>query len=240
MSRARVRIELGTRDECDRHWRDYLSKGGAYLTGEAPADLEVTIVLVRGAAELELDGKAVYRMAAGTGYELLGWSADKKAEVEAWLQAEPDAEPDANEDARRHGVPSLAERIRNLPVHQQTRLAREGDQRERVMLERMYGKQVWEALLRNPRITFPEVARIARMGTIPQPLMELIVNNAAWLRSPEIRRALLANLRLGAEMIPRVLRMLPKHELRLVPTQTAYPPVVRDLARKLLKGATVD
>lgn len=122
----------------------------------------------------------------------------------------------------------------------QTRMAREGDQRERVMLERMYGKNVWEALLRNPRVTFPEVARIARMGTLPVPLMELIVNNAAWLRSPEIRRALLANTRLGSEMIPRVLRMLPKHELKLVPAQTAYPPAVRDFARRLLRGAVSD
>jgi hypothetical protein len=100
----------------------------------------------------------------------------------------------------------------------------------------MYGKSVWEALLRNPRISPPEVARIARMGTLPVPLVELIVSNGSWLRNPEIRRALLQNLRLGAEMIPRVLRMLPKHELKLVPTQTAYPPAVRDLARKLLRG----
>lgn len=133
-------------------------------------------------------------------------------------------------------VNALAERLRSLPAHQQTKLAREGDQRERVMLERMYGKNVWEALLRNPRISPPEVARIARMGTLPVPLVELIVSNGSWLRNPEIRRALLQNLRLGSEMIPRVLRMLPKHELKLVPTQTAYPPAVRDVARKLLRG----
>lgn len=132
------------------------------------------------------------------------------------------------------------ERVRHLPAHLQVKLAREGDQRERVALERLYGKAVWEALLRNARVTFPEVARIARMGTLPAPLMELIVSNPSWLRSPEVRRALLTNTRLAADMIPRVLRMLPKHELRVVPTQTAYPFGVRDAARKLLKGATTD
>jgi hypothetical protein len=32
-----------------------------------------------------------------------------------------------------------------------------------------------------------------------------------------------------------VLRLLPKHELKLAPMQTAYPLTVRDAARKLLK-----
>ena len=36
-------------------------------------------------------------------------------------------------------------------------------------LERLYGKQVWESLLHNAKVTVPEVARIARKGTIPRP-----------------------------------------------------------------------
>ena len=170
--------------------------------------------------------------------------ADVQSDTELGEQSEREVsaelEAEGASDAEREEYKSLHVRLRGLNLATQIKRARQGDTTERMLLERMYGKQVWESLLRNPRVTFPEVARIARMGTLPQPLVELIVNNAAWLRSPEIRRALLTNLRLGAEMIPRVLRMLPKHELRLVPTQTAYPPAVRDLARKLLKGATVD
>jgi hypothetical protein len=116
-------------------------------------------------------------------------------------------------------------------------MARDGDVHERVLLERIYGKLVWEPLLRNPRLGLPEVARIARMGALPRPLIEIIVGNAGWLKSPEVRRALLSNPRLGADQIPRVLRLLARHELRLVPAQTAYPPPVRDAARRLLKDA---
>ncbi|MBK7535854.1 MAG: hypothetical protein IPI49_10905 [Myxococcales bacterium] len=126
-------------------------------------------------------------------------------------------------------------RLRNLSVAEQLKIAHRGEHRERVVLERMYGKLVWDALLRNPRITVPEVARIARMGTLPKPLAELIASNAAWLQVPEIRRALLGNPRLPAELIPRLLRILPRHELRLLPTQTAYPAAVRDWARRLLR-----
>jgi hypothetical protein len=127
------------------------------------------------------------------------------------------------------------ERVRNLSVAEQLRLAHHGEQQERVLLERVYGKTVWEALLRNPRITAPEVARIARMVNLPKPLLESISGNAAWLQVPEIRRALLGNSRLAAEMIPRVLRMLPRHELKLVPLQTAYATAVRDVARRMLR-----
>jgi hypothetical protein len=151
------------------------------------------------------------------------------------LVAERDIEDSeaAQGNARRYAP--LHERVRNLSVPEQLRLAQRGEQQERMLLERLYGKTVWEALLRNPRITSPEVARIARMGALPKPLLEIIVGNQTWLQVPEVRRALLGNLRLAAEMIPRVLRLLPRHELKLVPAQLAYSSAVRDVARRMLR-----
>ena len=136
---------------------------------------------------------------------------------------EPDAEPDEPKRA-----PNLHERLRGLTLVQQIKRARHGEVSERIVLERIYGKTVWEALLRNPRITSPEVARIARMGMLPRPMIELICANGAWLQIPEIRRALLSNARLGVDQLLRVLRLLPKHELRLAAITTGYPQPVRD------------
>ena len=129
------------------------------------------------------------------------------------------------------------ERVRNLSVPEQMKLARRGDQMERTSLERLYGKTVWEALLANPKITQPEVARIARKGALPRPLLERIVDTPGWLTSPQIRRALLANRKLTRDMITKVLRATPKNELRLMPKQRAYPPLVRELADKLVAGS---
>ena len=106
---------------------------------------------------------------------------------------------------------------------------------ERVAPERMYGKFVWESLLRNSSITVPEVARIARMGTLPRPLLELIVSNGAWINAPHIRRALLSNPRLTGEMINKVVRAMPRNELKLAKKQTSYSQAVRAAASKLLK-----
>lgn len=130
---------------------------------------------------------------------------------------------------------NVQERLRNLTLAQQVRVAQKGHLHERIVLERMYGKTVWEALLRNPALTGPEVARIARMGALPRPLIELIVDHGGWLQIPEVRRALLSNPRLGTDQILRVLRLLPRPELRLAASQTAYPYAVRDAARRLVR-----
>jgi hypothetical protein len=152
-------------------------------------------------------------------------------------QAADEATKDDAEDEQVHSIPkNVYERLRGLNLAQQHKVAREGELSERIALERIYGKTVWELLLRNPRITGPEVARIARKGNLPRPQLEFIVGNSAWLGVPEIRRALLANPRLSAEVIPRVLRHLPKAELKLATTQLAYPALVREAARRMLKS----
>ena len=130
---------------------------------------------------------------------------------------------------------NLHERLRGLTLAQQVKIAQHGEVSERMLLERMYSKNVWEALLRNQRLTGPEISRIARMGSLPRPLMEIILNNGGWLQIPEVRRALLSNPRLGTDQILRILRLLPKHEVKIAATQTVYPLGVRDAAKRLIK-----
>ncbi len=130
---------------------------------------------------------------------------------------------------------NVHEKVRNLTVAEQQKIARTGELPMRVALERVYGKAVWESLLRNSRLTPPEVLRISRMASLPVPLLELIVNNRAWLGNPQVRRALLRNRRLTKDLVATVLRATPKNELKIMHKQTAYPPVVREAAAKMLK-----
>lgn len=125
------------------------------------------------------------------------------------------------------------EQFRNLPYSEQLKLARDGNQNERTILERLYGKGVWEALLANPQITVVEVARIACKGGLSQHLIDAIVGNPAWLTNAQVRRGLLTNPRLGRAQVERVLRAMPAHELKLVPKQSIYGPAVRDAARRI-------
>jgi hypothetical protein len=208
------------------------------------AELDLELVAPDGGA-LHLEVRAVYDGEGGTAYAVCDPSGEALARIAAWVDASlPDdgdgdgagSDPAAPVSARRRKGSTLSPqaRVRGLTLPQQLKVAREGELAERVALERMYGKAVWEILLRNPRLTIPEVTHLARNGTMPRILLELIWQNAGWLQSPQVRRALLANNRLPPDGIERVLRATPKAELRLVPSQTAYSPAVRSVAKRLI------
>jgi hypothetical protein len=128
----------------------------------------------------------------------------------------------------------VQERLRHLKLHEVYRVARTGNLAERIALERIFGKTVWEPLLQNQNLTPPEVARIARMGTLPRPLLDMIASHQGWLSKSLVQRALLSNPRLGGRALTKVLHSLPKTELALVPQQAAYPWRTREAAKRLL------
>ncbi|HKU43853.1 MAG TPA: hypothetical protein VJR89_37090 [Polyangiales bacterium] len=171
------------------------------------------------------------------------WSGvlpDEPAPEPAAVEQEAAPEFDESEDLSKQPGGDVQrdnrqERLRTLNVTEQLKIARRGELQDRVVIERLYGKQVWEALLQNPRITLPEVARIARKGTVPRPLIESIVENTAWIKDVNVRRALLSNNKMTSDGIQKLLRITPKHELKTIEKGTAFPMAVRDAAKKLLK-----
>lgn len=253
MARPQVVLDLAGKHELARD----LAAGGVFVPGAAVSLNDECELVLRAADEVRVAAIVVFVNGAGAGLQLIGCDAEMKQRIAALasLSPAPAAEPVAEESAADESpteepppVPdddpepadipkNMHERLRGLTLVQQLKVARDGEMAERILLERMYGKAVWDALLRNPRVTGPEVARIARMGSLPRPMIELIVGNGAWLQIPEIRRALLSNPRLGADQIQRVLRLMPKHELKLAAIQTAYPMAVRNTARAMLKDA---
>lgn len=128
---------------------------------------------------------------------------------------------------------SLYDRTRKLTLRQRDTVARSGSLAERVALERTFGSSVWEALLQNPQISLPEIARIAKNGTLPIPLVSILVANAVWLQSGEIRRALLGNPRVSGAHLERVLRAVPRAELKQIVQASPYRNQVRMAAKKL-------
>jgi len=255
MARPTVVLDLAGKHELARD----LVAGGVFVPGCAvPLNEECELVVRAAAEEVRVSALVVFVNAAGAGLQLLCDAEQKQkiaalssppaaesasAELELAAEPEPATEDQPATEEQEETEPedaspaakNIHERLRGLTLVQQIKLARDGDASERVVLERMYGKNVWEPLLRNPRLTGPEVARIARMGALPRPMIELIVNNGAWLQIPEVRRALLTNPRLGVDHVQRILRLMPKHELKLAPNQSAYSFAVRDAARRMLK-----
>ena len=176
----------------------------------------------------------------GIGLALAPLDAEALASLRAFAdgpgEAEASHEAEEGEERRRRAPPRLHERLVALSGVDQQKLAATGTLPERIALERMYGPNVWPSLLANPRITTPEVARIARKGTLARPLVEAIAANASWLAAGEVQRALLSNPRASTVVVDKVLRALPRRDLQLVPVQTAYAMAVRMAAKRMLGG----
>ncbi len=233
-----------------------LVAGGVFVPGYDLPLNELCELVLRGLndGEVRVVAHVVWAGNGGIGLQLHNCDAEMRQRIvdltgDAAAPAEAGAVPDdaadeppaaeesaeAGDGAADKRAPNMHERLRSLTLAQQVKVAISGELAERILLERLYGKNVWEPLLRNPRVTGPEVARIARMGALPRPLLEIILNNGGWLQIPEVRRALLTNPRLGTDQVMRILRLLPKHEIKIASTQTIYPLAVRDAAKRLMK-----
>ena len=156
--------------------------------------------------------------------------ADEAQTDEAPIGAGPDTDVEPTSSARH-----LHDRIRELDIAARDVVARQGSLPERVALERRYGSSVWEGLLHNPQITPREVLRMAKSTSLPSTLVNLIVNNRAWLADPAVNQALLDNPRLSGPHIERVLRLLPQAELARVAERTSVRMQVRQAAKRLIR-----
>jgi hypothetical protein len=243
------RIEFASIEELAAEHERNLKNGGAMTATDAAAEVgEVrTAVLAHpDGGELSIEARVAWAGEQGgrrvVALAFLDFGPEQRGRLAAFVAARGGPAPESARPApeaaggERVRPQSIHDRLRGLTLADQLKVAREGEVTERMALERIYGKSVWEALLRNPRVTMPEVARIAGMGSLPVPLLELIVANGAWLANSSVRRGLLHNPRLGAEGAAKVLRALPRGELALGPKQTTYSAPIREAARRLLRS----
>jgi Tfp pilus assembly protein PilZ len=260
MTREQIHVHFNTLAALQAEFDANLKNGGTFVarrTSLAEHD-ECDVILHHpdSDAPLVIHARAVWISPdhSGVGVAFIGFSPEKRAEIQNFIEPPgqppftraPDSKPAATSPDNAPILESFSDgdsdnasvhqKLRNLNTSEQHKVARGNNPSERIALERIYGKNVWEPLLHNPRLTIPEVARIARMGALPIPLVELIVNNPSWVASPPVRRALLANPRLSRDQVPRVLKSMPSGELRLVPRQMSYTAAVRETARRMLRG----
>jgi Tfp pilus assembly protein PilZ len=217
----------------EKEFEDNLRAGGTFVPAAHDVveheDCDVILIHPTDKAQLTIPARVVWvappGAGEGVGVAFSDFASEDREKIAQFIKEH--AKPKATHE-------TAQQRMRGLSAAQQQKVARQGELGDRVVLERIYGKFVWEPLLRNPRISVPEVARIARMGTLPRPLIELIVSNRAWLSGSPVRRALLSNPRVSADLVKKILAVVPPNELRLMAKQTAYSQAVRQAARRLL------
>jgi hypothetical protein len=255
---ATLTLDLGDAAALRALFEQHLSKGRAFVSGADGAvgvgPLEACVLVLRHAGrEHQVRAEAVFVKeegpGCGVGLQLVGVDEGGMAALRAFVEAGVEAEvaveagvggealaeeAEEGEAAGESRAETLQDRIRALSHTEQQKVAANGGMQERIILERTFGANVWESLLGNPRLTIPEVAKIARKGTLPRPLVETIAGHSAWVAAPEVQRALLGNPRSTAAIVGKVLGSMSRSDLSLVPQQTAYPQGVRMQARRLL------
>jgi hypothetical protein len=257
-----LRLVYDSRESLALDGEQNLYKARAFVPGAGGLDARERCTLEIGVshcdAHVSVQAEAVWSGPTGVGLELVGLDAAKRAELEAFARnpstgdgpsealgaeqssaelREPPTGPTDDDDDATAGrrVPrNVYERIRRMSSRERDDTARHGSLAERVALERTFAGSVWEGLLQNPQLTQPEVARIARNGTLPKPLVLTIVSNAGWLSSGEVQRALLSNPRCSGGQLDRVLRALPQSELMRLSQHCPYRAEVRAAASRLV------
>lgn len=237
-------------------WADNLSRNRTFVAGQF--DLierqlcEFVIVHPSTGGSLSVTAEAVWiQPGVGVGLSLVDYDGSARARIEAFIGQEQGVfETAATDPAIVVQLPvpliiedsrddeaiarNLYDRVRELKSHERELMARQGTLQERVALERCFQGAVWEALLGNPQLTPPEVARIAKNPGLPAALVTTIANNAAWVGKSDVQRALLTNPRLTGASLDRVLRAIPKAELGAIASHAGYRAPIRQAAKKLL------
>jgi len=236
-------LTVGDRAELQTLFDQDLSKGRAFVPGATGvAAFEACELCLEHAGRIhKLRAEVVFvkleGLGCGAGLQLSSFDAAVLAELTAFVHTvtAKSTEPAVLEGG---AAASVHERVRTLTPVEQLKVAASGTLSERVALERLFGPNVWEALLANPRLTLPEVATIARKGTVPRPTLENLAGHVSWLAAPEVQRALLSNPRSTTAVVGKVLQVMGRSDLVLVARQTSYSHSVRTAAKKKLEGTS--
>jgi hypothetical protein len=126
---------------------------------------------------------------------------------------QPGVRPSNFEDEKRE---SAWDRMRGLSQMEKILLAVKADRFERALLLQDNDPRVLLSLLRNPRLTVDEVARLAKSSYLTFQIAEVILKAAQWMSSLDVRVALVHNPKTPPAFALRILPTLPDSEVRAI------------------------
>jgi hypothetical protein len=137
-------------------------------------------------------------------------------------------------DSEEKGASSW-ERIRGLSQMEKLLMAVKADRSERAVLLQDNDPRVLLSVLRNPRLTVEEVARMAKSSYVNYQIADVIVKTAQWMASVDVRLALVNNARTPPAFALRILPSLPVPEIRNI-ARGGTSMALKQAALKLLQG----
>jgi len=209
-------VEFESDEELRAEYESNLAAGGIRLatTAEAPLFSEMRVTLrLAGGGETTVAGTVVNLL---PGAVAVAFDAPPESLLAA-LTAAPAT------DAPERDVGSW-ERLRAMSRNEKLLLAPKASRSERAVLTQENDAQVLYFLLKNPRITVEEVARIAKSPQITGPTADLIAKTSQWSTSADIRVSLVNNPKTPSQLALKLLPTLPEPRSAASPRP---PPSVR-------------
>lgn len=224
-------VEFESEEELREEHRTNLAMGGLRLpTNDKPPLFSPVDLVLRGplGGEAAVKGTVVAPLPDGVAVSIAG---DIDALLAARLAAPGPVERNAEKEQ------TLWDRLRSLNRTEKILLAAKAERTERGFLIQDHDPQVLYALLKNPRVTVDEVARVAKSAFLTYQIAELIVKSGPWIASLDVRVALLHNPKTPQAFALRIVPTLPESELRTIARGAATSMALKQAALKRLQGA---
>lgn len=144
---------------------------------------------------------------------------------------------DGSEEVREKAKP-LSFRIKQMSLSEKIRMAVVGDAAARSILIRDPNRMVSHAAISSPSMSEPEAAAIAHSKEVSEDILRYIGNRKEWLRSYEVKRALVFNPKTPVGISMRFLGHLRNNDLKLLAKSRGVPNPLKTAAKQRLEKKT--
>lgn len=205
-----IEREFESEEELREEHRLNLSKGALRLPTAEKIPLHTTLdVTLRGpfGGEAQLRATVVAVLPDGLALAIEG-DGDGDDILQRLL-----AQPAMSADEKNQNT---WDRIRALSQMEKLLLAIKADRPERALLLQDNDPRVLLSLLRNPRLTVDEVARVAKSSFLTFQIADVISKTAQWMSSLDVRLGLIHNPKTPPALALRILPSLPEADIRAI------------------------
>jgi hypothetical protein len=200
--------EFESEDELREEHRLNLAHGALRLATSENVPLNTTLlVTLRGpqGGEAHVRATAVAKLPDGIALAIDG-------DADEMLQRLLPAAEESEDEKRQNSW----DRIRSLPQMQKLLLAVKAERSERALLLQDNDPRVLLSLLRNPRLTVDEVARMAKSSFLNFQIADVIMKASQWSSNLDVRLALIHNPKTPQPFALRILPTLPETDIRAI------------------------
>lgn len=207
---AAFAAEFESEEELREEHRVNLSQGALLLPTSETVPLHATLLItLRGpGGEAHVRATAVAALPNGIALAIDG---DGDELLQRLLPREQPVSA-----GERNQVQTAWDRIRSLSQMEKLLLAVKAERSDRALLLQDNDPRVLLSLLRNPRLTVDEVARMAKSSFLTYQVADVIMKAAQWMSSLDVRLALIHNPKTPPAFALRILPTLPDAEVRAI------------------------